>query len=50
MHCAPVIEDLYACAKGYISNGSAPIVSLNSVTPRESGSGANADDAESDSP
>ena len=50
MHCAPVIEDLYACAKGYISNGSAPIVSLNSVTPRESGSGAIADDAESESP
>ena len=33
MHCAPVIEDLYACAKGYISAGSAVVSSLNNATP-----------------
>lgn len=34
MHTAPVIEDLYACAKGYISAGSANVTSLNNTTPR----------------
>lgn len=33
MHCAPVIEDLYACAKGYISAGNASVASLNNATP-----------------
>lgn len=33
MHCAPVIEDLYACAKGYISSGNAVVTSLNNATP-----------------
>lgn len=33
MHCAPVIEDLYACAKGYISAGNADVTSLNNATP-----------------
>ena len=33
MHCAPVIEDLYACAKGYISAGNAVVSSLNNATP-----------------
>lgn len=33
MHCAPVIEDLYACAKGYISAGNATVTSLNNATP-----------------
>ena len=33
MHCAPVIEDLYACAKGYISAGNAVVTSINNKAP-----------------
>ena len=33
MHCAPVIEDLFACAKGYISAGNAIVSSLNNTAP-----------------
>ena len=57
MHCAPVIEDLYACAKGYISAGNAVVTSLNNATPytveKSTIMDANNDgeaDAESDAP
>ena len=33
IHCAPVIEDLFACAKGYISAGNAIVSSLNNTAP-----------------
>lgn len=51
MHTAPVIEDLYACAKGYISAGSADVTSLNNVTPRTAPeyTPATEDDSPSDS-
>ena len=47
MHCAPVIEDLFACAKGYISAGNAIVSSLNNTAPYTV-EGSNVKDADLD--